>query len=352
MEEYKIIDNLKESCNKDSNIKLFNSNITNKLMNNTPSLSSFLVHDSSLLIDENKSDFILKLASLSNKERKYYIKNKLILPDDINVNIKENLYIRTHHLGQNGGIFSDICATITCSDIPHTTMYHNGKIRIRRLSINECEELMGWPKDWTKYGIDSQGQTYEIPSSARYKMCGNGIVSPVSKHIVESFLKNSKILSLCSGVDGSCLLLNDNHKKMYFVEKDKHPSANLRYNYNNTQNFGDLTKLESNNVKDVDLIFASLPCQSFSQAGNRGGLEDVRGTLFFYMAKILKENETPYFIFENVKGILTHDKGNTIKIIMSVFCSLGYEIDFNLFNSKHFGIPQTRERFFMVGRKI
>lgn len=351
MEIYKLVQRLKEDLAVDDKVFLFDSKIINKINNSPKPLSSYLQNDTSLLIDEKKSDYILRLASLPNKERKFYVKNKLTVPEDIKMTIPENMFIRTHHLGQNGQIFSKICATITCSDIPHVTMFYNGKIRIRKLSVNECESLMGWPTDWTKYGIDDNDKQYEIPLSSRYKMCGNGIVSPVSKHVVESFVKKSKILSLCSGVDGSCLGLNENHQKMYFVEKDKHPKANLKYNYHQ-KNFGDLIHLKPSEVKDTDLIFASLPCQSFSQAGNRGGLDDVRGTLFYYMANILKENNTSYFVFENVKGILTHNNGDTIKTIIKVFCNLGYEIDFNLFNSKHFGLPQTRERFFMIGRKI
>lgn len=91
------------------------------------------------------------------------------------------------------------------------------------------------------------------------------------------------------------------------------------------------------------------PCQAFSVAGKRLGLEDARGTLFYEFARVVKESKPKIFIFENVKGLLNHDGGNTWRIVQSVFKELGYDIYSQLLNSKDYGIPQNRNRLFVVG---
>ena len=92
-------------------------------------------------------------------------------------------------------------------------------------------------------------------------------------------------------------------------------------------------------------------CQSFSLAGSRKGFEDTRGTLFFEYAKVVKETQPKYFLFENVKGMMSHDKGNTIRVVLETFNELGYYIDFNVFNSKYYDVPQNRERIYIVGKR-
>ncbi len=101
----------------------------------------------------------------------------------------------------------------------------------------------------------------------------------------------------------------------------------------------------------VDILVGGSPCQSFSIIGKRAGLDDTRGTLFYDYARLVKETEPKVFIFENVPGILTHDKGNTWEVISSVFNSLGYKVYQDLLNSKDFGIPHDRKRLFVIGFK-
>jgi DNA (cytosine-5)-methyltransferase 1 len=101
----------------------------------------------------------------------------------------------------------------------------------------------------------------------------------------------------------------------------------------------------------VDLIVGGSPCQSFSMAGKRGGMEDTRGTLFYDFARVIKECQPKIFIFENVRGLLNHDKGNTWKVIQDVFDQLGYSINTKILNSSDYGIPQSRNRVFVVGFK-
>lgn len=92
-------------------------------------------------------------------------------------------------------------------------------------------------------------------------------------------------------------------------------------------------------------------CQAFSIAGKQAGFEDTRGTLFFEYAKVVKETQPKYFLFENVKGMMSHDKGNTIRVVLETFNELGYYIDFNVFNSKYYGVPQNRERIYIIGKR-
>ena len=108
---------------------------------------------------------------------------------------------------------------------------------------------------------------------------------------------------------------------------------------------------------NIDLLVGGSPCQSFSMAGNRGGLEDTRGTLFYEFMRIVKECRPRVVIFENVKGVLSHDKGNTWKIMQQAFSELSfkgsknpsYKWNSKILNSADYGIPQSRNRLFVVG---
>lgn len=125
-------------------------------------------------------------------------------------------------------------------------------------------------------------------------------------------------------------------------------------NYNITEErwFDDIRFIDGNEFKNkVDLFVGGSPCQSFSIIGKRRGLEDARGTLFYEYARLVKEIEPTVFIYENVVGMLNHDKGKTWEIIQEIFLSLGYDIHWQILNSKDYGIPQDRRRIFVVGFK-
>lgn len=112
----------------------------------------------------------------------------------------------------------------------------------------------------------------------------------------------------------------------------------------------DVTKFNAKKYKyKVDLLVGGSPCQSFSMVGKRAGLKDTRGTLFYDFARVIDECRPKVFIFENVKGLLSHDDGRTWRVIQEVFNSLGYKIFSQTMNSKNYGIPQHRERIFVVG---
>ncbi|NLF84079.1 MAG: DNA (cytosine-5-)-methyltransferase [Candidatus Gastranaerophilales bacterium] len=111
----------------------------------------------------------------------------------------------------------------------------------------------------------------------------------------------------------------------------------------------DATKINTAELPEFDILVGGFPCQAFSIAGKRQGFDDVRGTLFFELARILKDKRPRYFIFENVKGLLSHDDGKTFATIIGVLANIGYSVEWQVLNSKFFGVPQNRERVFIVG---
>ena len=134
-------------------------------------------------------------------------------------------------------------------------------------------------------------------------------------------------------------------------EIDKYASL-LYKTYFNTEKelfFNDIRTIKTEDLPDFDILCAGFPCQSFSIAGRRLGFNDTRGTMFFELARILKDKRPRYFILENVKGLLNHDGGKTFQTILKILSELRYQTQWQLLNSKYFGVPQNRERVFIVG---
>lgn len=111
---------------------------------------------------------------------------------------------------------------------------------------------------------------------------------------------------------------------------------------------GDITKIDAHDIPDHDVLVGGFPCQAFSVAGQRKGFEDARGTLFFEIARIASVKQPRLMLLENVKGLLSHDGGHTLEVMASVLNDIGYAIDFRVLNSKHYEVPQNRERIFIV----
>lgn len=116
--------------------------------------------------------------------------------------------------------------------------------------------------------------------------------------------------------------------------------------------YNDVHNIDGNKYKNkLDLLVGGSPCQSFSMVGKRKGFDDTRGTLFYEFARVVKESQPNVFIFENVKGLINHDNGNTFETIKATFDELGYKYFFQVLNAKNYGMPQHRERIFVVGFK-
>lgn len=115
--------------------------------------------------------------------------------------------------------------------------------------------------------------------------------------------------------------------------------------------FGDITAIDEKEVPDHDILFAGFPCQPFSIIGQMKGLNDTRGTLFFDIARIIKEKEPTAFILENVKQLVGHDNGKTLKVIIKSLHVLGYHVQYSVLNALDYGLPQKRERIVIVGHR-
>lgn len=136
---------------------------------------------------------------------------------------------------------------------------------------------------------------------------------------------------------------------VYSSEWDKFAQTTYRINYGEVPD-GDITQVDENNIPDHDILLAGFPCQPFSQAGLKKGFDDVRGTLFFDIVRILKAKRPKAFMLENVKQLKGHDKGNTLKVILNVLRELNYYVpEPQVLNAHDFGVPQNRERLIIVG---
>jgi DNA (cytosine-5)-methyltransferase 1 len=152
-----------------------------------------------------------------------------------------------------------------------------------------------------------------------------------------------------TGVGGFELGIGDKGECIGFSEIDKYANELLAKRFPNITNFGDCTKIEADKLPEFDMLCGGFPCQSFSIAGKRRGFQDTRGTMFFEVARIIKAKRPKIVFLENVKGLLNHDKGETFKVIIQTLSELGYDVQWMVLNSKFHGVPQNRERVFIIG---
>lgn len=134
-----------------------------------------------------------------------------------------------------------------------------------------------------------------------------------------------------------------------YSEIDKYAIQVYESHFPTHKNYGNATTINADELPDFDLLVGGFPCQAFSIAGKRRGFEDTRGTLFFDIARILRAKKPKNFVLENVKGLLSHDNGNTFKTIITTLAELGYCVEWQVLNSKNYGVPQNRERVFIIG---
>ena len=168
-----------------------------------------------------------------------------------------------------------------------------------------------------------------------------------------------KFIDICSGIGGfRSALENNGHECLAFAEIDKYAKQSYRaiYDTEGEDELDDITAITDEHFRlyrgQCDIITGGFPCQAFSIAGNRRGFDDTRGTIFFHIARAIKEIQPSYVLLENVKGLFSHDKGRTFGTIIQALDELGYVTEWGLFNSKYWGVPQNRERvYILVTRK-
>lgn len=165
--------------------------------------------------------------------------------------------------------------------------------------------------------------------------------------------KINSFMDFCAGIGSGRLgLENSGLYCIGFSEIDKNAERTYRVLFGEKErNYGDLMEINPQRLPEFDLLIAGFPCQSFSVVGQRKGLGDNRGQIIYGIIKILKTKNTPYFILENVKGLVNHNKGETLKTILTELETAGYKVFHKVLNSTDYNIPQMRERVYFVGIK-
>ena len=164
--------------------------------------------------------------------------------------------------------------------------------------------------------------------------------------------KSFKFIDLFAGIGGIRIPFEELGGECVFSsEWDKFCQQTYEANFGEIPH-GDITEIDEKDIPKHDLLVGGFPCQAFSQAGLKKGFKDTRGTMFFEIQRILDHHKPKAFLLENVKGLRGHDKGKTFKVIISILNELGYQtLESKVLNAKDFGLPQNRERIFIVGYK-
>jgi len=162
-----------------------------------------------------------------------------------------------------------------------------------------------------------------------------------------------KSIDLFAGIGGIRLgfdlAFKDKIETVFISEWDEKAQETYRANFDDDiEIMGDITKIDEKDIPEHDILLAGFPCQAFSLAGQKKGFEDARGTLFFDVARIVKFRQPKVVFAENVKNLVNHDRGRTFKVIKEILTDLGYTVFYKVLNSKDFGVPQNRERIYIV----
>ena len=156
----------------------------------------------------------------------------------------------------------------------------------------------------------------------------------------------------CSGIGGGRIGLERNGLTCVgHCEIDDVASKTYSIFFDDDNNYGDLTKVDIRTLPNFEFLIAGFPCQTFSIVGKREGFEDERGQIIYHLINIMREKDVKYFLLENVKGLLNHDKGRTLSTILTLLKTEGYNVYYKVLNSLNFGVPQMRERIYIVGFK-
>ena len=164
----------------------------------------------------------------------------------------------------------------------------------------------------------------------------------------KNVMKNFKIIDLFAGIGGIRLGFEKyGGEGVFSSEWDKYAQITYQTNFDEIP-YGDITEIQANEVPSFDILLGGFPCQPFSQAGLKRGFADTRGTLFFDVARIIKHHKPSVVFLENVKRFKTHDGGNTFNVVKTTLEDMGYEVHAKILNAKHFGVPQNRERIYII----
>ena len=224
-----------------------------------------------------------------------------------------------------------------------------------KYSCNNCQKIFDQKGHYEKH---LQRKTPCKKDNTIERLVEEKVKEQLSK-LTEDRLRPLKIGTLFTGI-GSFEHALDIQKRdneiMFACDIDKYVKTSYFANYKISEDrwHTDINKLDVTSLlsEDIDFVVGGSPCQSFSTVGKQKGLDDIRGTLIFQFIRIITECRPKFFIFENVKGLLTHDKGKTFEVVLNEFKKLtGYEIVYEILNAKDYGVPQSRQRMFMIGKR-
>ncbi|EKS1590899.1 DNA (cytosine-5-)-methyltransferase [Staphylococcus pseudintermedius] len=223
-------------------------------------------------------------------------------------------------------------------------------IKEKRSRLNMTQKEMADAIGLSKYG-DRTIRRWESGESKPSNLELEAILSfPEEAPFSNPRTAKYKMIDLFAGIGGTRLgfQLNGNVKSVFSSEWDKFSQKTYKANFGEIP-AGDITEIKEGDIPNHDILVGGFPCQAFSQAGLKRGFEDTRGTLFFDIARIIKEKRPKAFLLENVKNLKSHDKGKTYSTIEKTLIDLDYAVYPLLLKAKDFGVPQNRERIYIVG---
>ena len=223
-------------------------------------------------------------------------------------------------------------------------------IKNKRISLGITQKEFADALDLGRYGdrtIRRWENNESSPSPIEINAILNFAQTTPYKDIRQKHLFS--FIDLFAGIGGLRIPFQENGGKCVFTsEWDKFAQKTYKINFGELP-AGDITKISPNEIPEFDILLAGFPCQPFSQAGLKKGFSDTRGTLFFDIERIIKEKRPKAFLLENVKQLAGHDRGRTLKTILNHLISLNYYVDFDVLRAADFGVPQNRERLYIVG---
>lgn len=245
----------------------------------------------------------------------------------------------------HGGLLFMINNLLSTQPIPESQL-----IKEKRLALNMTQKELADAIGLSKYGDrtirrwengDTKPSPLELLSVLEF---------PESPPFLNNELAEYTSVDLFAGIGGIRLGFQQTGRvrNIFSSEWDKFSQKTYRANFGEIP-YGDITKINEKDIPDHDILLAGFPCQAFSQAGKKLGFEDTRGTLFFDIARIIKEKKPKAFLLENVKNLKTHDRGRTYRTIVNTLEEMNYEVYTMLYKARDFGVPQNRERIYIVG---
>lgn len=224
------------------------------------------------------------------------------------------------------------------------------QIKAKRQRLNMTQKEFANAIGLGRYG-DRTVRRWECDESTPSKLELDAILKlPEKAPFANPDKYDYSMIDLFAGIGGTRLgFYQTGHiGNVFSSEWDKFSQKTYQANFGEIPE-GDITKIQADDIPDHDILVGGFPCQAFSQAGKKLGFEDTRGTLFFDVARIIKGKRPKAFMLENVKNLKNHDHGRTFKVIMNTLIGLDYNVYYTTFHARDFGIPQNRERIYIVG---